>query len=722
MARREAAAAYLKGALSELAGGALQVLPFGSVPLRTYLPDGDNDLAVFVPPGGGASNRDWADCIAAALREAAAAAAEAAAAGGPSPWLDIQEVHVVSAEVPVAKCLVDGLLFDLSVNTLNGLSTLAFVEEVSQAVDVASGCSGLFKDSLLLIKAWCYYEGRLLGAPHGLVSTYALEVLTLHVLQAFPSRTRAPLEALRRFLEYYAAFDWEAYGVALEGVVPLEGGAGPGTAEGPAGADARPLLEPDLLEGLALRYGLGRKKAGGAPRGGAAPSDDATAASDGGADGGKRGTEGGADGGGGDGDEEVNPAKVAPRGGEGSRGEGGGGETAAAAAPQGTGRPGALAVPGFRTKYLNVVDPLLPTNNLGRSVGKASLYRIRMALQLGAERLRGICEEAREAGGSIAPEETERRMLDDFFRNTMQARSPPSSQALSAVPRQPHFVPPAADFILEGGCDRDEGYRGEGEWEGEGGEEEGLREEEAWGGVRVPGGAEVLQPLAGLLNSLPAEGAPPPHAGGFAPPSKALPGRESASGVAAKATGPALAASAFPFRPPAAREFLCRSPDPCETARAEGETEAELRERLETAHRNLALAQQCLNSTAPQTAAAADAAVAAGKGERSTASAAAPGRGTSAREGPGPRRGAGGETRSGSQGGGGRRGRGGEGKEGGGRTGRRKSGRDRERDRGKDGGGGGRPHPKQPPPPVPASASAASPFALRPDDFPSLGA
>ena len=364
-----------------------------------------------------------------------------------------------------------------------------------------------------------------------------------------------------------------------------------------------------------------------------------------------------------------------------------------------------------------MVDPLLPTNNLGRSVGKASLYRIRMALQLGAERLRGICEEAREAGGSITPEETERRMLGDFFRNTMQARSPPSTRALSAVPRLPHFVPPAADFILEDGSER-----GEGEWKGEGEEEEeGLREEEAWGGVRVPGGAEVLQPLAGLLNSLPAEGAPPPHAGGCAARSKALPGREAASVAAAKAAGPALAANAFPFRPPAARELLCRSPDPGETARVEGETGAELRERLETAHRNLALAQQCLTNRAPQTVAAAavaaDAAAAAGKGERSAASAAAAARGTTAREGPGPRRGAGGETRSGSQGGGGRRGRGGEGKEGGGK-GRRKGGRDR----GKDGGAGGRPHPKQPPPPAPAPAPAASPFALRPDEFPSLGA
>jgi hypothetical protein len=31
------------------------------------------------------------------------------------------------------------------------------------------------------VKAWCYYESRLLGAHHGLISTYALETLVLYV-------------------------------------------------------------------------------------------------------------------------------------------------------------------------------------------------------------------------------------------------------------------------------------------------------------------------------------------------------------------------------------------------------------------------------------------------------------------------------------------------------------------------------------------------------------
>ena len=34
----------------------------------------------------------------------------------------------------------------------------------------------------LQVKGWCYYESRLLGAHHGLLSTYALETMVLYLL------------------------------------------------------------------------------------------------------------------------------------------------------------------------------------------------------------------------------------------------------------------------------------------------------------------------------------------------------------------------------------------------------------------------------------------------------------------------------------------------------------------------------------------------------------
>jgi hypothetical protein len=60
-------------------------------------------------------------------------------------------------------------------------------------VDRLVGKDHLFKRSIILIKAWCYYESRILGAHHGLISTYALETLVLYIFHLFHSSLNGPL-------------------------------------------------------------------------------------------------------------------------------------------------------------------------------------------------------------------------------------------------------------------------------------------------------------------------------------------------------------------------------------------------------------------------------------------------------------------------------------------------------------------------------------------------
>lgn len=60
-------------------------------------------------------------------------------------------------------------------------------------VDRLVGRNHLFKRSIILVKAWCYYESRILGAHHGLISTYALETLVLYIFQLYHSSLGGPL-------------------------------------------------------------------------------------------------------------------------------------------------------------------------------------------------------------------------------------------------------------------------------------------------------------------------------------------------------------------------------------------------------------------------------------------------------------------------------------------------------------------------------------------------
>ena len=118
------------------------------------------------------------------------------------------------------------------------------------------------------MKAWCYYESRLLGAHHGLLSTYALETMVLYLLNSHHQELNSPLkvskthsasrshtapgscsrqsprtlfslcpcqtaaaaaadralsgaQVLHKFLQVFGEFDWDQYCLSLHGPVPL---------------------------------------------------------------------------------------------------------------------------------------------------------------------------------------------------------------------------------------------------------------------------------------------------------------------------------------------------------------------------------------------------------------------------------------------------------------------------------------------------------------------
>ncbi|KAH6786100.1 hypothetical protein C2S51_038555 [Perilla frutescens var. frutescens] len=183
-----------------------QVCTFGSVPLKTYLPDGDIDLTAF------SQNQNlkdtWANLVKDILeREEKNENAE----------FHVKEVQYIQAEVKIIKCLVENIVVDISFNQVGGLCTLCFLDEIDNLINQ----NHLFKRSIILIKAWCYYESRILGAHHGLISTYALETLVLYIFHVFNNSFHGPLEVLYRFLEFFSNFDWDNFCVSLWGPVPM---------------------------------------------------------------------------------------------------------------------------------------------------------------------------------------------------------------------------------------------------------------------------------------------------------------------------------------------------------------------------------------------------------------------------------------------------------------------------------------------------------------------
>lgn len=220
---RNAVASYVQDLITKCIP--CQVFTFGSVPLKTYLPDGDIDLTVFSEDQN--LKDSWAKEVRDMLeREEKNEHAE----------FQVKEVQYIQAEVKIIKCLVDNIVVDISFNQLGGLCTLCFLEEVDNLINR----NHLFKRSIILIKAWCYYESRILGAHHGLISTYALETLVLYTFHVFNNSLAGPLEVLYRFLEFFSKFDWTNFCVSLWGPVPLT--SLPGMTANPPRKDGGELL------------------------------------------------------------------------------------------------------------------------------------------------------------------------------------------------------------------------------------------------------------------------------------------------------------------------------------------------------------------------------------------------------------------------------------------------------------------------------------------------
>ncbi|CAN1303323.1 hypothetical protein LINPERPRIM_LOCUS25802 [Linum perenne] len=114
--RRKAVVDYVQRLIRNSTG--CEVLPFGSVPLKTYLPDGDIDLTAF---GGLNMEESLANDVQSILEmEDQNSAAE----------FVVKDVQLIRAEVKLVKCLVQNIVVDISFNQLGGLCTLCFLEEV----------------------------------------------------------------------------------------------------------------------------------------------------------------------------------------------------------------------------------------------------------------------------------------------------------------------------------------------------------------------------------------------------------------------------------------------------------------------------------------------------------------------------------------------------------------------------------------------------------------
>eukprot|EP00297_Palpitomonas_bilix_P007921 CAMPEP_0113891222 /NCGR_PEP_ID=MMETSP0780_2-20120614/14628_1 /TAXON_ID=652834 /ORGANISM="Palpitomonas bilix" /LENGTH=460 /DNA_ID=CAMNT_0000880799 /DNA_START=211 /DNA_END=1590 /DNA_ORIENTATION=- /assembly_acc=CAM_ASM_000599 len=360
-----------------------QVHSFGSFPLKTYLPDGDIDVSLFFKSQYDRWHTDIHHALEKSSRKRTRSREDDAKKEGESKEMEgdameaeekrggqeeeeekkrgeevgdgsskettqaqpnsesnegevslaVSNIQVIHAEVKVVKCFVDDIPVDISSNQIGGLYTNRFLELVDQLV----GKHHLLKRSVILLKAWAYYESRILGSHAGLLASYALEVLVLYILNLYHTHLQTPFEVLFKFFDVFSTFDWDNYGVTLRG--PFDVASLPRLDTHAPVQQTDMLLSEDFIASCVV------------------PTADLSAV--------------------------VN-----------------------------------RVVPHFNRRSMNIVDPLNPNNNLGRSINRANYLRIRKACQKGAQEIMRLVARATSPHDELTKQDA-----FEFFR-TLCKRHP----------------------------------------------------------------------------------------------------------------------------------------------------------------------------------------------------------------------------------------------------------------------------------------------------------
>jgi hypothetical protein len=239
--------------IENLVGNTLraQVFPTGSFALRTFLPSSDIDVSAFMVQG---QTPDWyikvneSLCIASSQSFSSSQAPAPSSSpgkggkntmpqqqqqqlglgpGGMYNHLKVHNVSFVNADVKIIKCVVNNIHVDISANQVGAVAAVSFYDHVDRVL----GRNHIFKQSLLLIKAWLQLEGPrlypegigmdVLNAAAGGLSTYALQVLVLCAInncgESMWHSLSHPLDILLLFLQVYSEWDFESHVVSFRG-------------------------------------------------------------------------------------------------------------------------------------------------------------------------------------------------------------------------------------------------------------------------------------------------------------------------------------------------------------------------------------------------------------------------------------------------------------------------------------------------------------------------
>ena len=118
------------------------------------------------------------------------------------------DINIILSDVNLLKCQIETIPLDISLNNFYGLLKLFYIDYIFKKVEKYYQKSTILKRSILLIKAWCYYEGNLIGSNIGLMASCALELLTINIFNTHYKNINNEIDAFFCFFNFINTIDF----------------------------------------------------------------------------------------------------------------------------------------------------------------------------------------------------------------------------------------------------------------------------------------------------------------------------------------------------------------------------------------------------------------------------------------------------------------------------------------------------------------------------------
>ena len=206
------------------------ILTYGSFPMKAYLKNADIDITIFFGPK--IEKKVLIELPLDLINKAIHLIKEEFERYNKEISFELfSDIKIIMADIRLLKCKIGSISLDISVNNFSGLYKIVLIDYIENQFKSQFNKNNLFPESsyydnkinifrrtLLLIKAWCYFEGNLMGSNIGLMASYTLEILVIYVFNNYYEFIYNEFDGFEKFFEIMEKINWEKNIISLFGI------------------------------------------------------------------------------------------------------------------------------------------------------------------------------------------------------------------------------------------------------------------------------------------------------------------------------------------------------------------------------------------------------------------------------------------------------------------------------------------------------------------------